>query len=810
MKIVLVGDGPVGRHLERVLKGHHTIDWFTRERRWCTKRTPADTDVCIFATRAYDRPTERLAMRTVYAMNGRFDLRPNEWHVTLLDAMDDGSTSLFHYDITPAWPGVVPLFQTRPSPPVVDGLSQRDFKFVVNCSANLLSLLTQCDCLTMVRTSNIRIRMRALMEETLEALRVNVQVSMVWSRLVEAMERYGEHHPSTQRCRGTRNEWRVLNGWVAERVEAPVTCQLLLEVGQKIMGRASISSWSLMESTILPYRIRKIVTNDPDIAELWQIDVPSDHTWVGFFAACDKGPVAGGCRILEYDSDEDAIADAIRLAKAMDRKTECNGIQVGGAKCVFRRRSGASIERIEWALVELLMQRGGTYISGGDINCPPTVLCRVRKNLPSQYRHCLASEPASIAQFTVTVMCEALAALYDVPHPPEKTITIQGVGAVGSGIAKWAIEQGFAVQLYDRRVSAMDSFRASALCFENESQCHTSTTGVFCHCATSNWLTPMVASKLCCSVLLGASNCPLDDTLRTKVEAILEERNILNIPSFLMNFGGVFHAYWEWRGCPRPDAVAKKQVLRNLARVRTTWSVRRQYVQAMDLAFYKANFGSHIHFGVWRTKGGVPHETFDAAALETIDRMVEWGEFPQGASLVDVGCGNGGTIDRLQTLGFHVTGINACATQNQSRSDLKIHTANIEFVKRFGVNLDGIVCLEVLCHLTDLDDFFERVTRSLRPGGVFICTNIWRGQKATPDDVACWTGRNAGVFWTEAQMVAAVERKPQLHLVESKNMTPHFRTHARKCSPKDQLWVDRIRAIDEGHLRWSWMKVRHR
>ena len=58
---------------------------------------------------------------------------------------------------------------------------------------------------------------------------------------------------------------------------------------------------------------------------------------VGLFAVIaihdeKDNPALGGCRCIYYDSEEDAINDAIRLAQTMSYKTAIAGIPFGGGK----------------------------------------------------------------------------------------------------------------------------------------------------------------------------------------------------------------------------------------------------------------------------------------------------------------------------------------------------------------------------------------------------------------------------------------------------------------------------------------------
>ena len=47
------------------------------------------------------------------------------------------------------------------------------------------------------------------------------------------------------------------------------------------------------------------------------------------------GPAIGGCRFLEYTTHDDAIQDALRLAKGMSFKAALAGLPHGGGKSVI-------------------------------------------------------------------------------------------------------------------------------------------------------------------------------------------------------------------------------------------------------------------------------------------------------------------------------------------------------------------------------------------------------------------------------------------------------------------------------------------
>ena len=49
------------------------------------------------------------------------------------------------------------------------------------------------------------------------------------------------------------------------------------------------------------------------------------------------GPALGGCRFIQYDSDEAALVDALRLARGMTYKAALAGLAHGGGKSVLIR-----------------------------------------------------------------------------------------------------------------------------------------------------------------------------------------------------------------------------------------------------------------------------------------------------------------------------------------------------------------------------------------------------------------------------------------------------------------------------------------
>jgi leucine dehydrogenase len=80
------------------------------------------------------------------------------------------------------------------------------------------------------------------------------------------------------------------------------------------------------------------------------------------------GPALGGTRFWNYNNDEEAIIDALRLARGMTYKAAVAGLNLGGGKSVIigdnRTPRREMIFRAHGRFVESL---GGRYITAEDV-----------------------------------------------------------------------------------------------------------------------------------------------------------------------------------------------------------------------------------------------------------------------------------------------------------------------------------------------------------------------------------------------------------------------------------------------------------
>jgi len=109
-----------------------------------------------------------------------------------------------------------------------------------------------------------------------------------------------------------------------------------------------------------------------------------------------------------------------------------------------------------------------------------------------------------------------------------------------------------------------------------------------------------------------------------------------------------------------------------------------------------------------------------------------------GLSLLDIGCGGGLVSEPLAKLGADVTGIDPGDTNIKVARDhaagqgvnVTYRTALIEDLAAAGETFDVVACLEVVEHVPDVAAFLKTVVKTVKPGGMLICSTINRNLKS--------------------------------------------------------------------------------
>jgi len=144
------------------------------------------------------------------------------------------------------------------------------------------------------------------------------------------------------------------------------------------------------------------------------------------------------------------------------------------------------------------------------------------------------------------------------------------------------------------------------------------------------------------------------------------------------------------------------------------------------LEFY---WGEHIHLGYY---GSPPRrQDFLVAKADFVHEMVKWGgldKFPAGTTVLDVGCGIGGSSRILaKDYGFEVTGITISPQQVQRAQELTPPEVPAQFkvddataLSYPDASFDVVWSIEAGPHMPDKAVFAQELLRVLKPGGLLL------------------------------------------------------------------------------------------
>jgi len=263
------------------------------------------------------------------------------------------------------------------------------------------------------------------------------------------------------------------------------------------------------------------------------------------------GPSLGGLRMWPYESEAEAIRDALRLARGMTYKAAAAGLNLGGGKAVIigdpARDKSEGLFRAFGRAVETL---GGRYITAEDVGTAVPDMAYIQM----ETSHVVgiseeaggSGDPSPVTALGVlSGMKACLEIVYGTSDLHGRRVAIQGVGKVGYSLAELLHREGAELIVCDinpKKVEAtVKAFGARAIddatCFfEME-------VDVLAPCALGGVLNDETIPAIQAPIIAGAANNQLQD--ETRHGMALAERGILYAPDYVINAGGLISVYSE-------------------------------------------------------------------------------------------------------------------------------------------------------------------------------------------------------------------------------------------------------------------------
>ncbi|KAH6969878.1 hypothetical protein HG530_012210 [Fusarium avenaceum] len=181
-----------------------------------------------------------------------------------------------------------------------------------------------------------------------------------------------------------------------------------------------------------------------------------------------------------------------------------------------------------------------------------------------------------------------------------------------------------------------------------------------------------------------------------------------------------------------------------------------------DLAsdYYLSLWGEHIHHGYWPTPESESTQTKEEAQANLIQLLLDTSKLPSNSTVLDVGCGIGGTSRYLASkYGCSVTGITISskqveianrltktAVQDQASSKptsdqgaTRLGEGRVKFLELDAEKMgdffndqqgsfDAVWISEALSHFPNKALFFENVMKVLKPGGKLVLADWFKAE----------------------------------------------------------------------------------
>src|SRR5689334_19512098 len=275
------------------------------------------------------------------------------------------------------------------------------------------------------------------------------------------------------------------------------------------------------------------------------------------------GPALGGTRFHAYGSDDEAVEDALNLARGMSYKNALAGLDHGGGKAVIIGDPDAlKSEELLLAYGRFVASLGGRYVTACDVGtyvADMDVIARENRWTTGRSpENGGAGDSSVLTAFGVFQGMRAAAkAQWGESTLKGRRVGVAGVGKVGHHLVEHLLDDGAEVVITDVRADAVERItsRHPHVTAVSDAEVLVRTPlDVYAPCALGHALDDATVGALTATVVCGAANNQL---AHPGVEKDLADRGILYAPDYVVNAGGVIQVADELHGFDFERAKAK-------------------------------------------------------------------------------------------------------------------------------------------------------------------------------------------------------------------------------------------------------------
>lgn len=327
---------------------------------------------------------------------------------------------------------------------------------------------------------------------------------------------------------------------------------------------------------------RSEIENHPDFDQHELVEFISSDSLTALIAVhnTNLGPGVGGCRMLPYLSEQDALADVLRLSRGMTYKSALAGIPFGGGKSVIIGDPAKDKRReLLHAMGDFIESLGGRYITAEDSGTSVEDMAVIGER--TQYvsgvmkgeQH--GGDPSPITAYGCFVgIREAVQHRCNMDLAGTH-VAIQGVGNVGFHLAKLLAQAGARLTVADVNQANLERVRSALnVSVVEPEQILAVKADVLAPCALGGAINRSTINQITAGIVAGAANNQLS---HAEMGGALLDRGILYAPDYVINAGGIIEVYYQCAGERCSNTVRRhvEKIGQTLARIFRDSDLRR-------------------------------------------------------------------------------------------------------------------------------------------------------------------------------------------------------------------------------------------
>jgi leucine dehydrogenase len=303
---------------------------------------------------------------------------------------------------------------------------------------------------------------------------------------------------------------------------------------------------------------------------------------------------SGGVRMMDYPDEEAVLREVLNLSRAMTYKCAAIAAELGGSKAVLWNKPEQKKPAFLKVFGKFVKDLGGRYRTAVDYGLTHEDGEIIRSVCPyiegeSQDRQRFEPEAAVTARGVVEAMKIAVAYCLRLDSLGGLTVAVQGVGYVGRYLVDFLLREGVRVIAADIDSGIIATLRREypAVQVVPAADLLSRECDILAPCALGEVLNPGTIPQLKCRIICGAANNQLKDPERDIL--LLKSRDILYLPDFIVNAGGIIQGIAEMKGEGREQVNKGLEIIKANTRCileryrqsyphKTTWDIALQLV----------------------------------------------------------------------------------------------------------------------------------------------------------------------------------------------------------------------------------------